>query len=182
MDKKTASDTKGTKERYAVSIKNDLTAEELAKLQAIVDSKHTLLCSAFKLTALPVNVEETKITFPWFILSGVDGEELAYTQFVQSMAEMAKKQKRVVAKDKVEENEKLAMRLFIVRLGLKGEQYRLIRKLLTQDLPGDGSWKHGKPERADKPQKAATITEVPKQHKKVAEKAEKTPNTPENNG
>ena len=64
------------------------------------------------------------------------------------MKRPAKTQKRVVAKNKQEENEKFAMRIFTVRLGLKGDEYKLIRKLLSRNLTGNSSWKNGKPEKA----------------------------------
>ena len=62
---------------------------------------------------------------------------------------MAKTQKRVTATEKPAENEKLAMRLFLVRLGFIGDEYKTARKILLRNLAGNSSWKSGhKPERS----------------------------------
>ena len=43
------------------------------------------------------------------------------------------------------ENEKLAMRLFLVRLGFIGDEYKNARKILLKNLTGNSSWKSGRP-------------------------------------
>ena len=56
---------------------------------------------------------------------------------------MAKRQKRVTATDRPEENAKYGMRLFLIRLGFIGDEYKTARKILLRDLSGNGSWKSG---------------------------------------
>ena len=61
---------------------------------------------------------------------------------------MAKEQKRVTATEKPIENEKFTMRLFLIRLGFIGDEYKTARKILLRNLSGNASWKSGhKPER-----------------------------------
>lgn len=59
------------------------------------------------------------------------------------MCDMAKKQKRVTAKEHGTRNDKFDMRLFLVRLGFIGEEYKAARKILLQNLTGNSSWKSG---------------------------------------
>lgn len=143
------SETKAKVAHFEVSVKNDLSKEELARLEAIIASKRALLKKALKANDVSIKVTKEKLSFPWFTLIGEVGETKAYAQLIEAMIRMAKKQSRVTAKERHEENEKLAMRLFTVRLGMLGDEYKLIRHLLTKDLPGDNSYMHGKPEKAD---------------------------------
>ena len=133
-----------------VSIKNDLAGDEEERLLAIIESKHTLLCHALQTDELPVNITKDVISFPWFKSTGIEGEAIAYAQLITGIVKMTKTQKRVNAKDKQEENEKFAMRIFLVRLGLKGDEFKLIRKLMSRNLTGNSSWRYGKPDKAAK--------------------------------
>jgi predicted transcriptional regulator len=65
---------------------------------------------------------------------------------VAALCENAKTKTRVVAQPQESyENEKFAMRVFGIGLGLKGEQYALCRKLMLQNLTGDSGFRYGKP-------------------------------------
>ena len=62
---------------------------------------------------------------------------------------MAKTQQRVTAKEREITNDKFTMRLFLIRLGFVGEEYKTARKILLQNLTGNSAWKAGyAPERA----------------------------------
>ena len=114
-------------------------------LQKIIDSKANLLKLALDTDALEIKVYEDKISFPWFTLHGIDGEALAYSELVTALVEMAKQQKRVIAKAKPIENAKFEMRLFLVRLGMIGDEYKKARKILLRNLTGNSAWKAGQP-------------------------------------
>ena len=45
--------------------------------------------------------------------------------------------------ERPQENLKYAMRLFLVRLGFVGDEYKQARKILLRDLSGNCSWKAG---------------------------------------
>lgn len=115
----------------------------LDNLQRIIASKETLIKKALKADNLPIAMKEETLSFPWFTLSGDDGETDAYTRFISAICEMAKRQKRVVAKKRDTENDKFTMRLFLVRLGFIGEEYRTARRILLKNLTGNGSFKNG---------------------------------------
>lgn len=70
----------------------------------------------------------------------------AYTLFIGKLCEAAKTQKRVTAKPPVKpvENEKYAMRCFLLRLGFIDKEYAAERKIFLANLAGNGSFKSGK--------------------------------------
>ena len=182
-------------EKITISLPYTLSGEEEARLQALVDSKHSLLTKALETDDLPILVKDETISFPWFTNHDIEGEADAYAQLITAMIKMAKEQKRIVAKDKQEENEKFAMRIFTVRLGLKGEEYKLIRKLLTHNLSGNSAWKNGKPKKSDeskvtetkpeadeKPAKKAPLALPAESSVKAPEKANKAAEKPKKTG
>lgn len=70
-------------------------------------------------------------------------EALAYTKFISAICEMSKKQKRVTAKPKENENEKYAFRCFLLRLGFIGDEFKADRKILLSKLDGSAAFKAG---------------------------------------
>lgn len=127
---------------------NGFTPEAKENIRKIVASKKTVLEKALESDGLPIVEKDGKITFPWFTLHGIDGEADAYSRLVTAICKMAKEQKRVTATEKPIENEKFTMRLFLIRLGFIGDEYKTARKILLRNLSGNASWKSGhKPER-----------------------------------
>lgn len=141
-----------------------LVGRPLENLQKIVDSKATLLKLALDTDCLDITTDGHKVYFPWFRLHGLEGEADAYSRLVSAICDMAKRQKRVTAAEKPIENAKFSMRLFLIRLGFIGEEYRNARNILLRNLTGNSSWKHGAPpERAGRqiqPQTAAVPPSV----------------------
>lgn len=128
--------------------KGDITAMALDNLKKIVESKATLLKLAIGTECLEIEETEDTLKFPWFTLHGLDGEADAYSRLVTAICNMAKRQKRVTATEKPIENAKFDMRLFLIRLGFIGDEYKTARKILLRNLSGNSSWKSGrKPER-----------------------------------
>jgi hypothetical protein len=136
--------------------------EKLENLQKLIDSKAVLIKKALGAEALPIEVTETSIKFVWFP-ADLDGETVhAYSQFVAALCETAKRKTRIVAQpQEAYENEKFAMRVYGLGLGLKGNEYTLCRKLLMKNLTGDSSWRFTKPEKGErKPRREKVHREV----------------------
>lgn len=132
--------------------RNTLSDTAYLNLQKIIASKATLLKQALETETLEIKETAEKLCFPWFTLhDGVTGEADAYAKLITAMVEMAKKQKRVVATERPLENAKFTMRLFLIRLGFIGDEYKTARKILLRNLTGNSSWRYGKP-----PKKPAT--------------------------
>ena len=136
---------------FVVSLPKSMFDEDsLVRLCSLVKSKETLLKAALGARSLQIEEYEDKIYFPWFTISGVDGEADAYTKLISALAKTACEQKRISPVERPQENLKYAMRLFLVRLGFVGDEYKQARKILLRDLSGNCSWKAGHaPERRD---------------------------------
>ena len=134
----------GSSDILTIEIPNTgFTPEAKENIRKIVASKKTVLEKALGSDGLPIVEKDGKIAFPWFTLHGIDGEADAYSRLVTAICKMAKEQKRVTATEKPVENEKFTMRLFLIRLGFIGDEYKAARKILLRNLTGNTSWKSG---------------------------------------
>ena len=145
MKEGTAAD-QGDATKFAVSIpRKTLTDDALERLKLIVSNKEVLFKRAVIADALPIEVTEEEISFPWFTLTGVDGEAAAYAQFITALCQMASEQTRILDKPYDGDNDRFAMRIFMVRLGMKGAAFALARKLMMKHLTGNSGWRYGAP-------------------------------------
>lgn len=123
--------------------RESFTDAALENLHRLVDAKAALIKKALAVESLPVEADEERVSFPWFA-DGQDGDAAkAYTHFITALCDMARKQKRVTAKERPADNEKYAFRCFLLRLGFIGEEYKNERKVLLKNLSGNGSFKSG---------------------------------------
>ena len=129
-----------------ISMPRDFFGEHgLENLLQIIGNKETLLKHALNTESLAVNECEETIEFPWFTVEK-DGDGDAYARFITALCEFAKNLKRVVNKPDTSDNEKYAFRCFLLRLGMIGEEYKPVRKVLLRRLTGSSAFRHGKPE------------------------------------
>lgn len=132
--------------KLTVSIpRKTLSDDALERLKLIVANKEVLFKRAVIADALPIEVTEEEIAFPWFTLTGVDGEAAAYAQFITALCQMASEQTRILDKPYDGDNDCFAMRIFMVRLGMKGAEFALARKLMMKHLTGNSGWRYGAP-------------------------------------
>ncbi len=120
-------------------------ATALDNLQKIIASKAELFKRALGTDTVDVEVLENKLRFPWFTLHGLEGEADAYSKLIVGICDMAKRQKRVVARERAITNDKFTMRVFLIRLGFIGPEYQTARTLLLRNLTGNSSWLAGPP-------------------------------------
>ena len=121
------------------------TDKAIDNLNKIIASKSALMMKALGTDSLPLIIGEEKLHFPWFILTGADGEIDAYLRFVTALCKMARESQRITAKERELVNDKFAMRVFLIRLGFVGPEYKVARKILLRNLTGNSSWKDGQP-------------------------------------
>lgn len=130
-------------DKLTVEIPADTMDERaLANLDRIIEAKGNLLRKALGTDNLSYKVDEERIRFPWFTLTGEDGKAEAYMQLISALADMARNSKRITAKEKDVENEKYAFRCFLLRLGFIGQEYKSTRKILMKNLEGNAAWKN----------------------------------------
>jgi hypothetical protein len=123
----------------------DFTPTALDNLKKIVASKAELFKRAIGVDTLEIIITEDRVRFPWFTLHGLEGETDAYTKLIAGICDMAKRQKRVVARERPITNYKFTMRVFLIRLGFIGPEYQTARTLLLRNLTGNSSWLEGPP-------------------------------------
>jgi hypothetical protein len=124
------------------------TPETLDNLNKLVQSKEVLIKQALSANELPIQVLDNRIAFPWFKYTD-DAHLTAYAQFITALCQTAKKKTRIVAKPQESfENPRFSMRVWLISLGLIGAEFSTIRKILVKPLPGNSSWRYGKPETA----------------------------------
>ena len=92
------------------------------------------------------------ITFKFLDSEASPEKEKAYTQFVKLLNQSAKAKKHASAKAKDTDNDKFTFRVFLIRLGMVGDEYKAARKVLLEKLEGNSAFRSG-----SKPQK---VTEV----------------------
>lgn len=158
--------TSTTLDLYIISLPRNMYDDPaLNRLRNLVKSKDTILRAALKTHQLQIEVDDEKIHFPWFHITGADGEAMAYAQLISKLAETAKKQKYISEKEKPQDNLKYAMRLFLVRLGFVGDEYKQARKILLRNLSGNCSWKAGHaPEKTKEAEHSETTEEMEVPH------------------
>ncbi len=132
---------KTEKDMLTVSIpRSTLTDDQLDNLKALVKSKESLIKKALNADKLEVNVDDEKISFPWFEVTenGMNN----YSCFITGLCETAKKLQRVNTKEEKQvENEKYAFRCFLLRIGLIGDNYKETRKVLLKNLTGSAAFR-----------------------------------------
>lgn len=114
----------------------------VGNLTSLLDAKGELIKRALGIADLRIAIGDENVSFPWFEEVSTD-ETLAYTKFISALCEMSKKQKRVTAKPKENENEKYAFRCFLLRLGFIGDEFKADRKILLSRLDGSSAFKSG---------------------------------------
>ena len=115
-----------------------------AKLDALLASKGALIAKALVIPATPMAIDEAEgtVEFAWFDQLP-DAEVIeAVSVLIQLMIEHAKTATRVSAKPaKTGGNDKYAMRCWLLRLGMIGDNYKHVRRVLLANLEGNAAWK-----------------------------------------
>ena len=125
------------------------TDANLENLKGILAAKGNLIKKALGTDELPLEITDTKVSFPWFPGIPTPDEMKAYDTFICKLCEMARNQKRVVAKEKDTGNDKYAFRCFLLRLGFIGAEYKSERKILLRNLSGSSAFKDGQPKEVE---------------------------------
>lgn len=112
-------------------------------LTKLLEAKGSLIKKALGIDDLRIEIDEEKVSFPWFSETPDAESAKAYTHFISALCKMSKEQKRITAKEKAVDNEKYAFRCFLLRLGFIGTEYKGERKILLKNLFGSSAFKNG---------------------------------------
>ena len=119
-----------------------LLKKNIANLEKLIASKASLIKKAIGADALPIERTEAALKFPWFSFGSNGDEVAAYAHLIGALCAAAKEQKRVTAREKDVENEKFAFRVFLIRLGFVGDEYKDARRILLKNLSGNSAFKN----------------------------------------
>lgn len=116
-------------------------------LSALMRAYGPLISRALDLPA-PAGVEYIRhedagmvARFAWFTTLP-DAEVAAACQdFIAALVAMAKTARRVRGRAPQSDNDRYAMRTFLNRLGLSGDEHKATRRVLTRHLSGNGAWR-----------------------------------------
>lgn len=115
----------------------------VGNLTNLLDAKGELIKKALGVDDIRIEIDEEKVSFPWFPELPDAETAQVYARFISKLCEMSKKQKRINNSEKKVENEKYSFRCFLLRLGFIGEEYKSDRKILLQNLEGSSAFKNG---------------------------------------
>ncbi|MCC8130375.1 MAG: virulence protein [Oscillospiraceae bacterium] len=130
-------------EETGLTVSVPLDSVSAGNLTNLLESKGELIKKALGIDNLPIEIEEDKISFPWFKELPDPDSIQAYTHFIAAICKMSKEQKRINKTEKETDNEKYAFRCFLLRLGFIGEEYKTERKILLKNLTGSSAFRNG---------------------------------------
>lgn len=125
---------------------SDAAIENLCKLVA---SKAALIHKALGADSLDIKLTDETIRFPWFRRQPDTDTVRAFATLTGCLAAQATALRRVNVTSKATENEKYAFRVFLLRLGMIGDDYKAVRKTLLKNLSGNSAFRNGSPAREE---------------------------------
>ena len=127
---------------YFVKLINEAEIHTLEDFKTKADNIGKENCKGIEL-----DFENKKISFK-FINEEAETEKIkAYTQFIELLDQSAKELKHASAKVSITDNPKFTFRVFLIRLGMVGDEYKTARKILLKNLEGNAAFRYGKPEK-----------------------------------
>lgn len=114
------------------------------KTRNMVASKETLIKKALEIDALPIIETEEKVSFPWKVSKEDPELRDAAKQLIKAIVMHSAIQRSVSAKENKADNEKYAMRCFLLKLEFIGSEYKENRTALLRNFEGSSAFKYGK--------------------------------------
>jgi hypothetical protein len=123
-------------------IKKALGADGIGNLPIEFTAENTVKFEWLKLENQAENSENSEQNTA--LIFGTIGDKnsvlTAWTGFLSAAIKLSKKANKVTATDKNVENEKFAFRCLLVKIGLKGAEFKVVRKTLLRNLSGDSAF------------------------------------------
>lgn len=130
-------------ESVGLTIAVPLEKVKVGNLTNLLEAKGELIKKALGADDIRIEVDEEKVSFPWFSELPDADACTAYQNFIVALCKMSKEQKRINSTEKEVTNEKYAFRCFLLRLGFIGAEYKADRKILLKNLEGSAAFKNG---------------------------------------
>lgn len=140
--------SKQTLIKKALEIENDIIGEELKNVvNEVQDTTIKLAIADNKNKGIDFDFHNKRIIFKLDRNENEPEKVTAYKQLFELINQQAKMLKYASAKVKDTDNEKFTFRVWIIRLGMLGNEYKDTRKILMQNLTGNSAFRYGKPEK-----------------------------------
>ena len=117
---------------------------------------------------------EDRVSFTGFPFTQDPDTMKAFDQLACQMSKVAREQKRTLAREVDETNERYIFRIWLVRLGMDGEEFKTARKVLLAPLSGSAAFKNSEME-----QRWQTRQKARREAAREAKKAEQEVKTDE---
>ncbi len=118
----------------------DKSKENLGK---VFESKKELILMAFGVEDGNIETTDGKVIFRIFKTT-LDAERIrAYEQFCTLLNNLALNLKSASSKKTESDNPKFTFRVFLIRLGMIGDEYKVTRKVLLERLAGNSAFRSG---------------------------------------
>ena len=127
--------------RRDLTIAVPLEKVKVGNLTNLLEAKGELIKKALGADDIRIEVDEEKVSFPWFSELPDADACTAYQNFIVALCKMSKEQKRINSTEKEVTNEKYAFRCFLLRLGFIGAESKADRKILLKNLEGSAAFK-----------------------------------------
>jgi len=115
-----------------------------AKIEALEDFKTAIeSIGTDKCSGIGFDFNNRSIAFKFLEGEASPEKVKAYTQFVALLNQNAKALKHASAKSKDTDNDKFTFRVFLIRLGMIGDEYKTARKVLLEKLEGNSAFRSG---------------------------------------
>ena len=120
------------------------TDKSKSNLIKLFESKRDLIFMALGVENGNIEIEEDKVIFKLFVAT-LDSERIiVYEQFCTLLNKMALKSKSASSKKTESDNPKFTFRVFLIRLGMVGDEYKIARKVLLEKLEGNSAFRSGR--------------------------------------
>lgn len=118
---------------------NDANVDTLESFKTVISEIGEQYCPG-----IAFSFDSSTIIFKFFKAECSPEEIHAYTHLVGLLNQTAMKLKYTSSKGKDTDNDKFTFRLFLIRLGMVGDEYKTTRKILLAKLEGHSAFRGGK--------------------------------------
>lgn len=134
--------------KKALEIQEDIINGEYKNVvNEVKDTTIKLAIANNKCKGIDFDFDNRRITFKLGRNEDTPEKITAYQQLFELINQQAITLRYASAKAKDTDNEKFTFRVWIIRLGMIGDEYKETRKILLQNLTGNSAFRYGKPEK-----------------------------------
>ncbi len=121
----------------------------------LFESKKEIILKAFGVKDSSIEVNNKQVTFQLFRATLDADKIIAYKHFCTLINQLALNLRSASKKKSESDNQKFTFRVFLIRLGMIGDEYKATRKVLLERLEGNSAFRSG-----SKPEKVKEVTEI----------------------